>query len=141
VGLPDGSGMIWIDTTFESDDVSGEFSAFINSSGNAIVHGHVELDSGGTSVRLVAENRGSSATCASNDDGGLELTELKISFRVERSSERLTATVVPDYEENDELGRVKLRFSWDNRELPELSLWAFIDHDFHPGRDGTMPER
>jgi hypothetical protein len=58
--------------------------------------GTVEINDGTSNTLLFAESGGSTASCADTDTGAQAITELTISFRHERSGERVLATVAPD---------------------------------------------
>jgi hypothetical protein len=69
--------------------------AQVTPAGTVHARGTMQINDGTSNTVLVAESRGSSASCADTDTGAQAITELTISFRHERSGDRVLATVTP----------------------------------------------
>jgi hypothetical protein len=94
----------------------------ITPSGTAVARGTAELQD----TILFAEPPGTSAACAdTNGNGVAGLTQMTISFRVERSGERVLATVVPHDGEIEGSGRYLATMTFD-RPFGSYEVWLEV---------------
>ena len=107
-------------------DVSG----WTNPVGKLIVRGHAVITDGTEITKLVAENRGASASCAAADGGQAELVMLTIPFRHNRSSERIQATIVPrDEVPIDQPGEYRATLEFDGGKSGSFEVTLVVGFD------------
>ena len=113
----------------------------INYSDRLVVHGTASISDGTSNTVLIAESAHSTATCAdTNGDGHAGLAELRISFRGERSGERVGAAIVPDAGDIGRTGRHAATITFE-RELGSFEIVLDVDVKVPPGRPSGVPGR
>jgi hypothetical protein len=108
-----------------------DLTARVTPAGTVNARGTAEIDHGRSSTLLVAESRGSSASCAGTDTGGQAITELTISFRHEHSGERVLATVTPE-RPIEASGRYLVSMTFDR--FGAYEFWMDATFGERPGR-------
>jgi hypothetical protein len=106
---------------------------WVNPSGAPVVHGKASIQDGTSNTVLVAENRGTTASCAASDDGGLELVELTIQFRHHGSSQRVQATIDLRGEGISQGGLYDAEIVFEDRSIGSFNIGLLVDFEYFPG--------
>jgi hypothetical protein len=114
---------------------------WVNPSGTPVVHGNAAIQDGTSNTVLVAESRGANASCASTNDGDLELLELTIHFRYHAANQRVQATIDLRDEGISQGGRYGAEIVFDDRAIGSFSIDVVVDFEYFPGARSAGEDR